>query len=310
MSQDATAQKINSLDDFDPRKILAEYESVQARTPENQRMLSNILRRDPSVENFSDVYSIVQRLLEAERGDSNMSTAGRPDNPYIRFVVKQIPKGSLGLEVGCAQGRLTEFLVGEGFSMVGIDSSRDAIVTAVERSRGTDWGEKCDFFATDARDLKDFKTDFFDFAMSTEVVEHLGIPGFVLHLDQLKRVLKPGGRYFLTCPSALISGTEGDLHIRMYYYREMCQLGRMLGFDTQLIFGYRNKLHVLLPRVLNPLIRLYESTLRATRLNLLFNRLGIIFLCLPMTIVFTKRHGLEDIRPKRQQLVSKGYYRD
>ena len=146
--------------------------------------------------------------------------------------------------------------------------------------------------------------------MSTEVVEHLGLPGFVLHMDQLRRVLKAGGKYFVTTPSALISGTEADLHIRMYYYREMCQIGRLLGFETQYIFSFRNSIIVALPSLLNPLVRLYESCLRVTRLNLLINKLGITFLCLPMAVIFTKKHGLADIRERRGKLRDQGFYRD
>lgn len=304
------AQKEFLFDGFNPHKILSEYEDIEVRTEENQRRLADILKRDPSEKNFSDVYSIVQRLLEAERKDENVSTGGRPDNPYIRYVAGQLRVGGVGLEIGCAQGRLSEYLVERGHYIVGIDSSRDAIEVAKGRCKDKEWSKNCTFLARDARDLKDFREEIFDFAISTEVVEHLGAPGFVLHMDQLKRVLKRGGKYFVTCPSALIYGTEGDLHIRMYYYQELYDLARILGFRVRYIFNYRKKFIFTVPEFFNFPIIWYERILRFTRANYIFNYLNIYFLCLPMNVVFVK---IDDDKIKsrkvKKSLISKGFYR-
>ncbi|MCB1937189.1 MAG: class I SAM-dependent methyltransferase [Nitrosomonas sp.] len=303
-------EKLNCKENFNAAEILSKYKDIKKRTQENQKQLADLLKRDPSVENFSAVYTVVQRLLEEERQNENASSTGKPDNPYVRYIVSKIKKGDVGLEIGCAQGRLTEYLVKQGYFIVGIDSASSAIDVARQRSSNEEWGNKCTFYSTDARDLKTFKSSFFDFAISTEVIEHLGFPGFVLHMDQLNRILKIGGKYFVTCPSALISGTEGDLHIRMYYFRELYDLARIQGFRINLIINYRNKYFFTIPSVCNRLIILYESILRFTRLNYLFNKLKLTVLCLPMTVIFTRTHDNEKAAENRTLMIQKGFYID
>jgi len=108
-------------------------------------------------------------------------------------------RGERYLDVGCGNGAFTIGL-GRDFSEVyGID---------VEETRLAEFHQK-----VEARDLRnytvqstsaeamDFPDNYFDVVTAIEVIEH--IPDLQAALDEIHRVLKPGGAFGITCPNRL-----------------------------------------------------------------------------------------------------------
>jgi SAM-dependent methyltransferase len=100
----------------------------------------------------------------------------------------------LGLDLGCGDGRLTRVLaeaVGE-LRLVGLDV--DAQETAVAREEGS-----YERVHTCPADRIPEPAATFDFVLSVSVMEH--IPNLEAVLQEVHRVLKPGGRLICTIPS-------------------------------------------------------------------------------------------------------------
>ncbi len=111
--------------------------------------------------------------------------------------------GDSCLDVGCGEGRhsLAAYLK-PGIDVVGVDLSEQDLTTA--RHRITDmeaFGPEgtVTFMRGDATCLP-FPDASFDRVICSEVLEH--IPNYIAVIEELNRVLKPGGRLCITVPRA------------------------------------------------------------------------------------------------------------
>src|SRR5579864_6406197 len=99
------------------------------------------------------------------------------------------------LDVGCSNGalllRLHERLAGADLS--GVDIS-DARVQLARQS-----APFADLHVADAQQALPFGDSQFEAVSCIEVIEHLDAPGALV--DEIYRVLKPGGKLFLTTPN-------------------------------------------------------------------------------------------------------------
>lgn len=135
------------------------------------------------------------------------------------------------LEVGCGPGRDGAALEAAGFEYAGVDLS--PVAARICREQGLSARE------ADATSLP-FTTDSFDGAWSMSTLMHLPDDGFTQAIDELKRVVRPGGmveigvwgdvqdnerphpsdgRYFRRC-------TDDTLRAKLE------RLGVVVGFDT------------------------------------------------------------------------------
>lgn len=95
------------------------------------------------------------------------------------------------LDIGCNEGRGLALYARNGFSTVeGLETNPVAAATA--RGKG---------FAVHELELADFRpAELFDVAVLSNVLEHALDP--VAMLDDVKRILKPGGEVWISCPNA------------------------------------------------------------------------------------------------------------
>ena len=103
-------------------------------------------------------------------------------------------KNKTALDFGCGQGRnVTNMLSLAEFNRVdGVDISP----ANIEFCSNTYQNQSSDFYLNDGSDLKDLKSDEYDFVMSTIVFQHICVHELRYQLKQeIYRVLKSGGLF-------------------------------------------------------------------------------------------------------------------
>lgn len=125
-------------------------------------------------------------------------------SPWYNNVKKQIVaegdlKGKRILEIACGRGAFSNYLAlrdSKPEEIIACDYSITAVTIASERYG--DHGGLIKWRTEDIQKLS-FASNYFDIIVSCETIEHIQKPS--LALIELYRVLKPGGKVFLTCPN-------------------------------------------------------------------------------------------------------------
>lgn len=110
--------------------------------------------------------------------------------PAVERFIDDSPSGTVGLDLGCGNGRHAELLADRVDTVLGIDLSRAILETARERV-----GEQsADLVQSDASCLP-VRSECIDLAVYIAAVHHLPSRELRLEsLDELARVLTPSGR--------------------------------------------------------------------------------------------------------------------
>lgn len=112
---------------------------------------------------------------------------------FMKRWVSPLPAGRRRtLDIGCGDGYFTHQLSRLGADVTGMDLSP----VGVEQARGRT--PSATFIVHDLTQPFPFEDASFDVAWCSEVLEHLFSPYFVL--QQIRRVLRPGGRLLATVP--------------------------------------------------------------------------------------------------------------
>jgi 2-polyprenyl-3-methyl-5-hydroxy-6-metoxy-1,4-benzoquinol methylase len=119
----------------------------------------------------------------------------RTDTLVDRFLGGRLA-GRLVLDAGCGVGGLTRTLVARGARVVALDIGPRLAATTRERCG-------CDAVVGTLTDLG-VRSNVFDVVFSTEAIEHTPNPERAL--QELFRVVKPGGHLALTTPNRLWQG--------------------------------------------------------------------------------------------------------
>jgi SAM-dependent methyltransferase/uncharacterized protein YbaR (Trm112 family) len=115
--------------------------------------------------------------------------------PECRLPAAQ---GEKLLDIGCNWGRWTIAAARKGYRPVGLDPSLDAVRAARRVARQL--GAEADFVVGDARFLP-FADDTFPTVFSYGVLQHFSKENVGLTLDEVARVLRPGGRSLIQMPN-------------------------------------------------------------------------------------------------------------
>jgi SAM-dependent methyltransferase len=103
-------------------------------------------------------------------------------------------EGERVVDLGCAAGAVTHYLSGFGCRVIGVDAEALAIETA------SSLFAELEFVQADVSDLP-FPDGSFDKAVAADLVEHLDDRTFARMLDEVHRVLVPGGTLSIYTPN-------------------------------------------------------------------------------------------------------------
>lgn len=174
------------------------------------------------------------------------------------------------LELGCGDGYGSFYLARIASRVVGIDYDEEAILRASNKYRKPN----LTFLCMNATELG-FKDGSFDAVCSFQVIEHIAEDKLTPYLSEIKRVLKAGGRFFLSTLNlehnmkSPLTYKKNPAHCKEFKLRELKNL--LLGaFSSVQIHGlclsgkhrfYQRLKRIgvfnLLPQRINPVSRFY-----------------------------------------------------
>ncbi len=136
-------------------------------------------------------------------------------------------------------GNVLELGTGQGYGVSQIAPQADHFVT-LDKFRPDDEAlahDNVEFIQTTFPPLTELESNSFDYAISFQVIEH--IVKDKLYVEEIHRVLKPGGQFILTTPNKKMSLTRNPWHIREYTVAELKDL--LLQYfesvDSRGVFG-------------------------------------------------------------------------
>lgn len=147
------------------------------------------------------------------------------------YAIRQLQGTGRVLDVGCGVGYGSALVAAQVREVVGIDVSEPSIARAKAQYRS----ENLKFAAMPATEL-DFPDGSFDAAYSIQVIEH--IEDVELHLSEVTRVLRPGGRFIVATPNRLTYSPDGlhnPFHVKEYDARELESLLRSFFAEVEIV---------------------------------------------------------------------------
>lgn len=134
--------------------------------------------------------------------EKNKSFLVYPDEDLVRIVKKFfIPAGVKNvLDLGCGSGRHCMMMLAEGLSVIGIDSSETSIQNA-RKMISPSVNEDNRFLVQDISNNLPFEDKSIDGVVCWGVLHYLTQDKAKTVLDEVNRILKPGGLFTLTLRS-------------------------------------------------------------------------------------------------------------
>ncbi len=153
------------------------------------------------------------------------------DNPIhqrlLKAYVAVLPyiKGSV-LELGCGEGRGVELLMEQADDFTGLDKIQEVIDKLSAKY------PKATFKQAVFPPFSDIADNTFDTIVSFQVIEH--IKNDKLYLQEIQRVLKPGGQAILSTPNIKMTLSRNPWHEREYTADELKALAQKYFSDVDM----------------------------------------------------------------------------
>ena len=120
---------------------------------------------------------------------------------FVEQVLPLIPVPGHWLDAGCGSGYFSRMLTASGLNVHGVDASRPMVEMARELADEASLSDLLVFNSVTTVESLPFPDRHFDGCICLSVLEYLDHPN--LCLDELQRVLKPGGLLILSVPHRL-----------------------------------------------------------------------------------------------------------
>jgi 2-polyprenyl-3-methyl-5-hydroxy-6-metoxy-1,4-benzoquinol methylase len=143
-----------------------------------------------------------------------------------RFA-SQLVEGKQVADIACGTGYGTQMLARSGARNVhGVDISEEAVEFCQEHNNAPN----ATYSVANAQKLTTISDNTFDIVVSFETIEHL--TGVEAYLDEMARILRPGGTFLVSTPDRRISSVLHSFfghpankhHVREYTERELINL--------------------------------------------------------------------------------------
>ena len=123
---------------------------------------------------------------------------GKPRDFLVQLVEDGMIQGKRALDVCCGLGTNGLYLAEKGFDVTGIDISEKAVEVANQKAVKIGRGGNIRFVAQSFMNM-DYEPESFDFALDIGCFHHVPEDDRRTCIENVHRVLRPGGRYLLMC---------------------------------------------------------------------------------------------------------------
>ena len=120
-----------------------------------------------------------------------------PPDALVELVDGGEVKPCKAIDLGCGAGNYAIYLAGRGFDIAAIDISQAAIEIAKENAGRK--GVKANFLVADVLGDLDEVKEVFNFAYDWEVLHHIFPEKRKKYVENVYRILNPGGKYLSVC---------------------------------------------------------------------------------------------------------------
>lgn len=153
-----------------------------------------------------------KKKIELVMEEDHMDKLYSSKNPLVSYVhnerlnkiIELIPKkeGAKILDAGCGEGHLLE-MISKKVNQKNVNQKNlyGADITKIALEKAKERVTHANFSLQDLSNL-DYKDEFFEVVICTEVIEH--IPEYKKVINELKRVLKKGGYLIMTFPNEIL----------------------------------------------------------------------------------------------------------
>lgn len=211
------------------RRRLATHYNLEKRLAARIMNAPADRRADVSLEAYDELFRTIAWHDGHRIGGDRERKLREIYGPYLRRVG---PTDEV-LEVGCGLGEQARWFAERCRRYTGIDISEEVLTLRGELPANTD------LRIVDAVNLAPFADDSFDVAFSSQLVEHLHPEDVPAHMEEVARVLRPGGRYMLETPNRVtgphdVSRAFDDVatcfHLKEWTNGELLRVMRAAGF--------------------------------------------------------------------------------
>lgn len=180
---------------------------------------------------------------------------------YLGKILKKFAGSGRVLDVGCGTGAVLDFLKNKGYDAVGIDNSPEAIRFCEDKNLSV---------KLSSGDKIPFEDGSFDVVLALDVLEH--ISDDLAAVNEIKRVLKPGGFFICTVPAHQFLWSKHDeflQHVRRYGKNGLIRTLRDGGLDPKFITYLHSAIFLPLAfsRTLKNILRVKEKSSEVRKMN-------------------------------------------
>lgn len=157
---------------------------------------------------------------------------GVPDENLVEYFERKLLLPGRVLELGCGAGRNALYFAKQGCEVDGIDISKEAINWAIERM--SESRLKVNFTCSSIFDLE-IETNSYDIVYDSGCLHHVPPHRRMDYISLLKKSLKPGGFFGLTCFASGCQDQGGGSEISDWeVYRERSLKGGLAFSEEKL----------------------------------------------------------------------------
>ncbi|MBS8264386.1 class I SAM-dependent methyltransferase [Mesobacillus boroniphilus] len=160
-----------------------------------------------TINSYEDLLRMLDHLLKEESEfswDNFYSDRERkvpffenhPDENLVEYIEKKRLNAGKALELGCGPGRNAIYLSRNSFHVDVVDQSEEGLVWAEERAK--EHRVQVNFIKSNIFDLE-IEEGTYDLVYDSGCFHHIPPHRRMNYIDLVKRALKPGGNFALTC---------------------------------------------------------------------------------------------------------------